>query len=155
MVSISLLNATNSSLVFTYNPYTDFNIWISLFIFSIVFLIVSRLVSRDEFGKFLCAVMALLFAVAAAWSSLSLAHVGYTTGATTENISYYNNVTESTTYHFIYPSQQVIASNWITLACVILCIINILNIIDIILLLIDAAKREFEITRENKRERFL
>lgn len=146
MTYIPLLNASNSSMVFTYGSYTDFNIWVLLFICGILFMIFSRVVSKDVFGRIICGVVSIIFLLTAMWSSLSLAHLGYAVGATSEMINQTNGttylLTETTKYNYIYPSQQVIGAGWITIICAIFLIISIINLVDIILLIIDNIKSE-------------
>lgn len=134
MPFIQTLNATNNSFVLQYKGYTDFNIWVMMFVAIIILLIASRYLSqRDDIGKLIVATLAVIFCLAATWGSLGIAHFDYANGATL--IDNASTINQSITYNYIYPTMQVVSSPAITAVCVILLIISILNVIDIFLVM--------------------
>lgn len=134
MPVIQSLNATNASFILQYGRYTDFNIWIVLLVFIILLLIASRYINpRDDIGRLLVSVLAVIFSVAALYGSLGLAHFDYTTGAAL--IDNQSTINQTISYNFVYPVQQVIASPWLTAVCVVLLILSFLNALDIFLIM--------------------
>lgn len=135
MPYIPVLNATNASFILKYGNFTDFNLWVMCFAIIIILMIASRLLpQRDDVGKLLVAVLSVIFAVAAVYGSLSIAHLDYTQGATIVNESVMN---ESVTYNYIYPVQQAISTAWLTGICIVLLIFSILNAIDIFIVMME------------------
>ena len=135
MPYIPVLNATNASFVLKYGNYTDFNLWVICFAIIIILMVASRLLpSRDDVGKLLVAVLSVIFALAAVYGSLSIAHLDYTQGASIINESVMN---ESVTYNYIYPVQQAVSTGWLTGICIVLLIFSILNAVDIFIVMME------------------
>lgn len=144
MPLITDLNATNASYVLQYTPYTDFNLWIIILISSILFLVFSRYISyRDDVGKIICAIIAMILSFAASYGSLSVAHLSFATTAVSkiENSSLINSST-IIEYNYVYPVKEVITANWLTIACIIFSIIAIINLIDMIVTTIQNIRRD-------------
>lgn len=141
MPVINNLTASNSSFVIQYGNYTDFNIWILIIGISIILMIVSRYISnRDESGRFLISVLAVLLAVAAVWMSLGIAHLDYTSGASL--VSNNSSLNETITYNYVYPVQQVVASAASTIICILITIFAFLNALDIFITIVQKAPEE-------------
>jgi phosphoglycerol transferase MdoB-like AlkP superfamily enzyme len=129
----SLNNASNASFVMQYGAYTDFNLWVLLLAIALILMLASRyLPPKDDTGRFITAVLAVIFGVAVVWGSLGVAHFDYMQGATYTNTT---DVNESIVYNYIYPVQQVIATPWLTGVCVVILIFAVLNAIDIFLIM--------------------
>ena len=132
----SLNNATNASFVLRYGNYTDFNLWIFIFIIMIGLIIARRYInSRDDVGRLLVATLAVIFAAAAVFGSLGVAHFDYTQGATL--VSNNSSINETISYSYIYPIQQVIASPWITGIAIVMLIFSFLNALDIFIVMLE------------------
>ena len=138
MPVISNLSAANSSFIIQYGNYTDFNIWILVMAISLGLMLASRYISlRDEGGRFLISVLAVLLAGSSIWMSLGIAHFEYTSGASL--VANNSSINQSITYNYIYPVQQVVASPTLTIICIVLTIITFLNALDIFLNIIQKA----------------
>ena len=134
MPTIQTLNATNASFTLQYGKYTDFNLWIVIFAIIIILILASRyLNAKDDVGRLLIATLSVIFALAAVYGSLGVAHFDYTQGATI--IDNASTVNESITYNYIFPVQQVIASPWLTAVCIVMLILSFLNAVDIFLVM--------------------
>lgn len=132
----TLNNATNASFILRYGNYTDFNLWIFVFIIMIGLIIASRYInSRDDIGRLLIATLAVIFAVAAVFGSLGVARFDYTQGATL--VSNNSTINETISYSYIYPIQQIIASPWITGIAIVLLIFAFLNALDIFIVMLE------------------
>jgi|WetSurMetagenome_2_1015567.scaffolds.fasta_scaffold66737_3 hypothetical protein len=141
MPVINNLTASNSSFVIQYGNYMDFNIWLLIVAISIGLMLFSRYISnKDEAGRFLLSVLAVLLAIAAIWGSLSLAHLDYTSGASI--ISNDSTINESITYNYVYPVQQVVASQGLTIICIILTIFVFLNALDIFITILQKPQEQ-------------
>jgi len=135
MPYIPVLNASNASFVLKYGNFVDFNLWLLCFAVMIILIIASRLLSpKDDVGKVLISILAIIFALAAVYGSLGVANLGYTQGASLENQSELNI---TTTYNYIYPVQQSINSVWLTSLCIIMLIFSILNAVDHVLIMFE------------------
>lgn len=135
MPYIPVLNASNASFILRYGNYTDFNLWLLCFAAMIILMIASRLLpTKDDVGRVLVSVLAIIFALAAVYGSLGVANLDYTQGATLSNETV-DNIT--TTYNYVYPVQGVISSPWLTSVCVVLLIFSILNAIDHFLIMLE------------------
>jgi hypothetical protein len=134
MPSIQTLNATNASFILKYGNYTDFNLWVVLLVFIIILIIASRYLNqRDDIGRLLISVLAVIFSLSALYGSLGLAHFDYTQGASL--IDNQSTINQSITYSYIYPVQQVISSPWLTGVCIVLLVLSFLNALDIFLVM--------------------
>jgi hypothetical protein len=134
MPTIQDLNATNSSFVLQYGKYIDFNTWIAILGTAVILILVSRyLPGKDDVGRFLIATLAFIFAVAAIWGSLGVAHLDYTHGATV--IANNSDINQSITYDYVYPVQQVVSSTWLTVVCILIAIFSFLNALDIFMVM--------------------
>jgi hypothetical protein len=133
MPIVQSVNATNASYAIQYGQYTDFNIWVLILTIAIILMIASRCLNqRDDVGRLIIATLSVIFSLVAVLSSLSVAHIGYTNGAT----SIINGSTNSSmTYNYIYPVQQVVTSPWLTGICIVLLIFTFLNAVDIFLVM--------------------
>jgi len=132
----TLNNATNASFILRYGNYTDFNLWIFVFVIMIGLIIASRYInSRDDIGRLLIATLAVIFAVAAVFGSLGVARFDYTQGATL--VSNNSTINETISYSYIYPIQQIIASPWITGIAIVLLIFAFLNALDIFIVMLE------------------
>jgi hypothetical protein len=135
MPVIQSLNATNASFVLKYGSATDFSLWIMILAIIIILILASRfLPSKDDVGRFLIAVLSVIFAVAAVWGSLGLAHFDYTQGASTVDNS--SDLNQTVTYNYIYPVQQSISSPWLTGICIVVLVFTFLNALDILLIML-------------------
>jgi hypothetical protein len=133
MPIIQTLNATNASFVMQYGKYTDFNLWLIIVVLSILLILASRVLSqRDDVGRLLVATLAVIFALVTVWGSLSVSYLNYTAGAT---ITGNDTTNHSIIYNYVYPTQQVIASPWLTGVCIVLLIFSFLNAVDIFLVM--------------------
>lgn len=135
MPVIQTLNATNASFTLQYGKYTDFNLWVIVIVISLALMILSRYMSqKDDVGKFLISVLSIIFALAAVWGSLGVAHFDYTqSNMVTVNSTGVDN--QSITYTYIYPVQQVVSSPWLTGLCIVLLIFTFLNALDILIVI--------------------
>jgi hypothetical protein len=98
-------------------------------------MIASRLLpAKDDVGRVLVSVMAIIFAIAAVYGSLGVANLDYTQGASLINSSAVN---ESITYNYVYPVQQVVSTPWLTGVCIVLLIFAILNAVDMFLIMLE------------------
>jgi hypothetical protein len=135
MPYIPVLNASNASFVLKYGNYTDFNLWLLCFAAMIILMVASRLLPpKDDVGKVLVSVLAIIFALAAVYGSLGVANLDYTQGASQVNETELNI---TTTYNYIYPVQQSINSTWLTALCIVMLIFSILNAIDHFLIMLE------------------
>ena len=136
MSYISTLNATNASFVFRYGNYTDFNLWVLIFAIIIILMVASRYMPpKDDIGKLLVSVLAVIFALAAVWGSLGVAHLNFTNGATL--IDNESTVDQTITYNYMFPTQQVISSAWLTGVCIVMLIFSFLNALDFFILMLE------------------
>lgn len=141
-IPLTLINSSNSSFILPIGKYTDFNIWIIIFIFAMIFIIGSRfLSSREESGRLIIAVIGLVLMIVTLYGSLGLAHVSYATGATIA-------VTNTTDQVYVYPVITPLAAPWLTAVCVVLLILAFLNALDIFL----ALMQKPEVTDMKKKE---
>lgn len=132
----TLNNATNASFVLKYGNYTDFNLWIFIFIIMILLVIASRYINqRDDVGRLLVATLAVIFGLAAVFGSLGVAHFDYTQGATL--VSNNSTINETISYSYIYPVMQSINSPWLTGISIVMLIFSFLNALDIFIIMIE------------------
>ena len=136
MPIINNISSQNSSFVLQYGAYSDFNLFLLMVSIAIVLTIVSRFLStRDETGRLLVAVLAVLIGVAGLWMSLGVAVLGFASGATLSN----NTSGSQIVYNAIFPTQQVIASPILTIICLVILIFSVLNALDIFISIIQRA----------------
>jgi hypothetical protein len=149
MPVVTSLNATNASFTLTYGNYIDFNTWFIIFLLCLAFILMSRFLNpRDDVGRFIVAGLAFVFGIASIWGSLGLARFDFGQGASMVLTNTSSNQTIS--YNYIYPVEQVIASNWITILCVVLTIIAFVNGLDIIIRMLERSDEEEERKRRGR-----
>jgi hypothetical protein len=110
--------SVNSSMIVSSGSFVDFNLWLVLFGSAIILMIVSR-VFKDEIGKLMTGILSFLLALASTWTSLSVAKVEFVSSITNQTVTY-------------TPAIQPMSSVYLTLLCVIITILCVLNLIDIL-----------------------
>jgi hypothetical protein len=131
-----ILTYANTSFVFQNQPYIDFNLWLIIFLLGIGTLIASRCISKnEEVGRFMIGGLGILFGIAASWASLSVANLSYVVGAT--SVRFINTTNETATYYFMVPVREIVATNGLTILCIIFTVIAVINVVDILLTIID------------------
>lgn len=136
MTTYENLSLINGTIATTSGNYTDVWIFSIVFIFAIVLLLISRLMSDNGnlTGKFLISVLSFLLSVASAWGSLSLAYITATGDSQWINGTNY-------TYH-VYSVVQTINNPWITIMCVLIVIFAFLAALDTGIVIIQGSKPE-------------
>jgi TRAP-type C4-dicarboxylate transport system permease small subunit len=140
MPVISSLNAINASFNIQHGSYIDYNTWLIIFVISILLMIATRfLPPKDDSGRFVVALLALLLSITAIWASLGIAYMDYAQGASISNIT---NNTSTLTQNYIYPVNQSVSAEWITIVCIINTIFSFLNLLDIFITLLQRPSEE-------------
>lgn len=125
-------NATTLNII-PYSPFVDWRIWLLILVISVICLILSHVSPR---GNDFWAILAFIFSIMSAWSSIGLASFNTPILYTPlQNTTSFVCATESSSVAITnstmspYYSVQTLASPWLTLAMIVWAIILLLNII--------------------------
>lgn len=137
------LTLSNASATLIAAPYTDYTLFLVIFVVSIVLLVLSRCVNTNDIvGRMITGVMSFILSAAALWGSLSVAALYYVSSAAmVENVTG-NVTTTSATSVSVIPVIQSLSANWITLIIAIFSIISLVNILDLIITTIQNIRKE-------------